>query len=96
MANTSHAANQSPSRTPKLNQVTDSTTGSAPVAQRDAESAMPATPHTSIEAADEAGAHSIETHADAGQGGNVETDYAGRRGSVEAMAPERDGNIEQI
>jgi len=62
----------------------------------DAENAGLTAKHKSVEAADSAGGHDVESTADVGQGGNVETGSSAPRESLESMPASDSGDVERM
>lgn len=52
--------------------------------------------HKSVEAADSAGGHDVESNADVGQGGNVETGSSAPRESLESLPASDSGDVERM
>lgn len=64
--------------------------------QSDTESTGLPAKHKSVEAADSAGAHDVESNADVGQSGNVETGSSAPRESLESLPTSGSGDIERM
>jgi hypothetical protein len=64
--------------------------------QSGTETAGPPAKHKSVEAADRAGGHDVESNADVSQGGNVETGSSARRDSLESLPAGGSGDVERM
>lgn len=52
--------------------------------------------HKSVEAADSAGGHDVESNADVGQSGHVETGSSAARESLESLPASGSGDVERM
>ena len=64
--------------------------------QSDTENAGLPAKHKSVEAADSAGGHDVESNANVGQGGNVETGSSTPRESLESLPASGSGDVERM
>ncbi len=60
------------------------------------ETAGPPAKHKSVEAADHAGGHDVESNADVSQGGSVETGSSAPRDSLESLPADGSGDVERM
>lgn len=66
------------------------------ITQSDTENAGLPAKHKSVEAADSAGGHDVESNTNVGQGGNVETESSAPRESLESLSASGSGDVERM